>query len=101
MRRQLAVVVTAVLLGACVVASIGSRPARVSAVHTSHSPASGGGVLVHLPRKPTRTGVVVLPSYGHLVNEPIAEGWSAASDRHGFVAIYVSRDGSWNAGLCC
>ncbi len=101
MRRQLTVVLTAVLFGACVAASFGTEPARVLVGHTSTSPTRGGGVLVHVPRKPTRIGVVILPSYGHLADEPVREGWSAAADRHGFVAIYVSRDGSWNAGLCC
>src|SRR3954452_21257102 len=101
MRRLLVVILTAVLAGACMAASFGSNPARASGEHTSTSPDGGGRVLTYVPANPTRTGVVVLPSYGHLNDEPVRQGWSAAADRHGFVAIYISRDGSWNAGVCC
>src|SRR3954468_18114968 len=100
MRRLLAVVLAAVLGGACMAASFGQDSARAAGEHTLTS-AGDGRVLVHVPPNPMRTGVVVLPSYGHLYDEPIAQGWSAAADRHGFVGIYISRDGSWNAGLCC
>src|SRR4051812_36541178 len=104
MRRLLVVVLTAVLTAACIAASFGPNSARATGEHTSAAPVApdaGGRVLVHVPPNPTRTGVVVLPSYGHLYDEAIGEGWSAAADRHGFVGIYISRDGSWNAGLCC
>src|SRR4051794_18440387 len=101
MRRLLVVVLTAVLTAACIAASFGPDSAPAAGEHTSPAPDGGGRVLVHVPPNPTRTGVVVLPSYGHLYDEAVGEGWSAAADRHGFVAIYISRDGSWNAGLCC
>ena len=29
------------------------------------------------------------------------QGWSHLSDRERFVAAYLDRGGSWNAGLCC
>ena len=35
------------------------------------------------------------------VKEPMAQGWSTSSDRHGFTTIYLDRSISWNAGLCC
>lgn len=103
MRRLLVVVTTAVLLGACIAASFGS--ARAGGGHTApvDAPADDGSgrVVVHVPPNPTRTGVVVLPSYGHLYDEPLGQGWATAADRYGFVAVFPSRDGSWNAGLCC
>jgi polyhydroxybutyrate depolymerase len=105
MRRLLAVVLTSVLVCACVAASFGSDPARAAGEHTLVADQVGsdvsGRVVVHVPPNPTRTGVVVLASYGHLYDEPIGQGWSDAADRHGFLAIYPSRDGSWNAGVCC
>jgi poly(3-hydroxybutyrate) depolymerase len=60
-----------------------------------------GTMTAHIPVNATTTGVVVLHSLSHLGDEPAAQGWSVASDRHGFVALYPARDGSWNAGLCC
>ena len=58
-------------------------------------------VVVHVPTRHTSTGVVVLHSLAHDVSEPIVQGWNATADRHGFIAIYLSRGPDWNAGLCC
>jgi poly(3-hydroxybutyrate) depolymerase len=60
-----------------------------------------GAVLVHIPRNAGTVGVVVLHSLGNSAEEPVAQGWSAAADRHGFVAIFPDRGTSWNAGICC
>jgi poly(3-hydroxybutyrate) depolymerase len=65
------------------------------------SPAATDIVRVHVPRWHTAVGVVILHSAGHGIAEPIEQGWSASSDRHGFVAIYPSQGPDWNAGLCC
>lgn len=65
------------------------------------SASTSGHVTAHVPANPTTVGVVVLHSYGHDDTEPVEQGWSAASDRYGFVALYPSRSDSWNAGLCC
>jgi poly(3-hydroxybutyrate) depolymerase len=69
-------------------------------VRTSSDPTLAA-VPAHVPTNPTTVGVVVLHSYGHTDTEPVRQGWSAASDRYGFVALYPSRSSSWNAGLCC
>ncbi len=60
-----------------------------------------GQVSVHVPAHPTRIGVVVLHGFLETVATPVTQGWSASSDRRGFVAIYPGRGDSWNAGLCC
>jgi poly(3-hydroxybutyrate) depolymerase len=60
-----------------------------------------GQVGAHVPAHPTRIGVVVLHGFLETIDIPVAQGWSASSDRHGFVAIYPGRTDSWNAGLCC
>jgi poly(3-hydroxybutyrate) depolymerase len=60
-----------------------------------------GAVAVHIPVQHSRVGVVVLHSLYHDANEMVAQGWSASSDLHHFVAIYPTRGASWNAGLCC
>ena len=54
-----------------------------------------------MPAHPTGIGVVVLHGFLETVAIPVTQGWSASSDRHGFVAIYPGRGYSWNAGLCC
>jgi poly(3-hydroxybutyrate) depolymerase len=64
-------------------------------------PYTDGRVFVHVPPHASRIGVLVLHSRGHTAAEPVAQGWSATADRHGFVAIYPERGVSWNAGLCC
>jgi poly(3-hydroxybutyrate) depolymerase len=60
-----------------------------------------GSVFVHVPAHASDIGVLVLHSLGHTAIEPVAQGWSATSDRHGFVALYPQRGNSWNAGICC
>jgi poly(3-hydroxybutyrate) depolymerase len=62
----------------------------------------GGHVLVHVPANHTHVGVVVLHSYAHSIDEPVAQGWNVVSEANKFVAIYPEHvPGSWNAGLCC
>lgn len=80
---------------------IGLVSACTPAAKDDHLAVAGGTVVVHVPAHPTRIGVVVLHSYAHTWSEPIAQGWTATSDRHGFVAIYPDHGASWNAGLCC
>jgi poly(3-hydroxybutyrate) depolymerase len=66
-----------------------------------HLTVSGATVVAHVPSQATRTAVIVLHSLGHTWHEPVDQGWSTASDQHGFIAVYPDRGGSWNAGLCC
>lgn len=103
MRRFLLLALTAVLVTAALAA--GRTEARSLPVAATASDvgveAADGRLTVHVPAKPTTVGVVVLHSYAHTEAEPVQQGWSAASDRYGFVALYPFRDGSWNAGLCC
>jgi poly(3-hydroxybutyrate) depolymerase len=60
-----------------------------------------GYAVVHSPIRPSRIGVVVIPSYDHQASELVGQGWSKLADARHFVAIYPVRGGSWNAGLCC
>jgi poly(3-hydroxybutyrate) depolymerase len=69
--------------------------------HDEHLTIGDGVVSVHVPASHAGVGVIVLHSYGHDAKEPVAQGWSTAADRHGFVAIYPDRGSSWDAGLCC
>jgi polyhydroxybutyrate depolymerase len=62
----------------------------------------GGTVAVHVPPIHGTIGVVALHSLDHGGTEPAAQGWTKASDKYGFTAIYPDNGGiSWNAGLCC
>ena len=58
-------------------------------------------VIVHVPKRHGRIGVVVLHSFDHGVAELVAQGWNSIADGNGFVAIYPTRGSDWNAGLCC
>ena len=69
--------------------------------HDDHLTIGDGVVTVHVPAAHSDVGVVVLHSLGHNAAELVAQGWSTAADRHGFVAIYPDRGASWDAGLCC
>lgn len=103
MRRLLLLALTAVL---ATVALATSQTEARSLPITASRPDLGvqtdvGRLTVHVPARPTTVGVVVLHSYAHTDAEPVEHGWSAASDRYGFVALYPFRGGSWNAGTCC
>lgn len=96
MRRLFALVLLVVLgMGACTEGRAPARPLPVT------RDATLGRMLVHIPAHSTTVGVVVLHSYGSDETQPVRQGWDAASDRYGFVALYPSRSDSWNAGLCC
>jgi polyhydroxybutyrate depolymerase len=96
MRRLLGIVLAAVLVSA----ACGSGRDETRTVLNSTG-TDTGRIVAHVPQHATTTGVVVLHSFAHLDGEPVAQGWSSASDHYGFVALYPARDGSWNAGLCC
>jgi len=89
------------LLAICLAAACGSASARPRPSPPPSSDQALGQVLVHLPKKHGPVGVVVLHSFEHGPAELVAQGWSAAADRHGFVAIYPTRGSAWNAGDCC
>jgi poly(3-hydroxybutyrate) depolymerase len=80
------------------------RPAARASVDTGrdvHLDVPGGDVTVHVPAKASHIGMVVLHGFLESQKEVIDQGWSGASDRHGFIAIYPNRSISWNAGVCC
>ncbi len=97
------VVLLAALLTACSAhaPSVPSPRASVPRAHDFLFSVGDGQVSVHVPAHPTGIGVVVLHGFLETVAIPVTQGWSASSDRHGFVAIYPGRGYSWNAGLCC
>jgi poly(3-hydroxybutyrate) depolymerase len=96
-----------VLLGSLVTAcgtqtrSAASGHESAASAHDDLFSVGDGQVAVHVPAHPTRIGVVVLHGFLETVATPVDQGWSASSDRHGFVAVYPGRGDSWNAGLCC
>jgi poly(3-hydroxybutyrate) depolymerase len=107
-RRLLAAGLVCCLASACAGSDPASSAPKSSppAAKSASSPARSGApaapqVIVHVPQRHGRIGVVVLHSLDHGPAELVAEGWNAAADRHGFVAIYPNRAPDWNAGLCC
>ena len=94
------IVLTALVCVACGGASSSKSPAASQPAPSSRT-TLGEQVVVHVPSRHADVGVVVLHSLAHDVSEPIAQGWNATADRHGFIAIYLSRGPDWNAGLCC
>lgn len=102
-RSKWPMIVVAVALLTVIGAALwpGDRPASGKVGHDDHFAVGDGQVLVHVPAHPSTTGVVVLHGWLETLNDPVKQGWSVASDRHSFVAIYPQRGDSWNAGLCC
>jgi poly(3-hydroxybutyrate) depolymerase len=98
-------VLVALLVAACgashAAPSVPSARASAASAHDDLFSVGDGQVSVHVPAHPTGIGVVVLHGFLETVAIPVTQGWSASSDRHGFVAIYPGRGDSWNAGLCC
>lgn len=97
------VVLLALLVAACSAHAppVPSPRTPVPSAHDDLFSVGDGQVSVHVPAHPTSIGVVVLHGFLETVAIPVTQGWSASSDRHGFVAIYLGRGDSWNAGLCC
>ena len=91
------------LVAACGAPAPSAPSGRESAAsaHDNLFSVGDGQVSVHVPAHPSSIGVVVLHGFLETVAIPVTQGWSASSDRHGFVAIYLGRGDSWNAGLCC
>jgi poly(3-hydroxybutyrate) depolymerase len=98
---SLALVVLLVTACGAPAQSVPSGHQSTSSAHDDQFSVGDGQVGVHVPAHPTRIGVVVLHGFLETVATPVTQGWSASSDRHGFVAIYPGRGDSWNAGLCC
>lgn len=91
-------------IGAC--GSGNSQPPKPTAKaaiagHDVRLTLKGGDATIHVPPVPSGIGVVVLHGFLESVKEPMEQGWSTSSDRHGFTTIYLDRSISWNAGLCC
>ena len=97
------VALMALLVAACGAHAPPVPSGRASApiAHDALFSVGDGQVSVHVPAHPSGIGVVVLHGFLETVAIPVTQGWSASSDRHGFVAIYPGRGDSWNAGLCC
>jgi poly(3-hydroxybutyrate) depolymerase len=93
-------IAAAVGLGICFATVLGCTvPGKAVDVQLS---VAGGSVGIHVPAVHGSVGVVLLHSLDNDASEPVAQGWSKASDKYGFVAIYPDNGGtSWNAGLCC
>jgi poly(3-hydroxybutyrate) depolymerase len=88
-----------VILSLLLAAVVGCIP--TPAGHDEQLTVDDGIVTVHVPGSHGRIGVIVLHSYAHSGTEMVAQGWSKAADKHGFIAIYPDRGTSWDAGLCC
>ena len=98
--RRVRLLIAIVLLVATTAAPVMLGRSRETPQDLSFAYADGA-VFVHVPAQADGVGVLVLHSLGHTAAEPVDQGWTATSDRHGFVAIYPERGTSWNAGLCC
>src|SRR5882757_109447 len=91
-RGLLSAGLTCCLVSACAGGGSASPAGKSSppAAKSTTAPARSGAhaapeVIVHVPPRHGRIGVVVLYSLDHGPAELVAEGWNAAADRHGFV----------------
>jgi polyhydroxybutyrate depolymerase len=100
-RRAVVALVGALLVAALLAGDLAARPATAAGRDAPRVLPDGRSYVTHEPGRPVSAAVVVLHSLHHDWLEGPAQGWSAESERSGFLAVYPEGDGSWNAGLCC
>jgi polyhydroxybutyrate depolymerase len=101
-RAIMPAVAVAAAVAALLAAGLAARPATAGGRDAVHALPGGRLYVTHHPGRSVSAAVVVLHSLHHDWHEGPALGWSAESDRSGFLTVYPDgSSGSWNAGLCC